>query len=187
MSGRPVRTQQVNADERVKRAFGIMNDIRSKLYRRLADYVLANEGRMRAESLSEDTYSFTLQQMEDQFLNKLNVVERAVAELARSEQQEGQPTTTTYETIEIVAKREELPQKIADALAEHGESDFLDMSVLRADDKHAEVILVLAREEPAGEIVEVEEKSEPAAEAAPEPKAESKSEGEDRGETDDIL
>jgi hypothetical protein len=40
-----------------------------------------------------------------------------------------------------------LPQKVADALAEHGESDFLDLSVLRADDKMAEVLLVLAREE----------------------------------------
>ncbi|MCZ7645812.1 MAG: hypothetical protein M5U26_11090 [Planctomycetota bacterium] len=176
MSGRPVRTPEVTADDRVKRAYGIMSDIRAKLYRRLADFVLANESRFRAETLSEDSYSFCLQQMEDQFLNKLNVVERAVVELARSEHPEAQTTTTTYETVEVVAKRDELPQKIADVLAEHAESDFLDMCVLRCDDEQAEVIVVLAREDaqPSG--------AEPVQESAS-----ADGDSETRGESDDIT
>lgn len=147
LSGRPPKVQPVTADDKVKRAFGIMSDIRAQLFQRLAEYVLANEGRIRAETEGEETYSFCLQQMDELFLNKLNIVERAVAELGRNEGREGQTTTTTYETIEVVARREDLPQKIADALAEHGDSDFLDLSVLRADEKQAEVLLVLAREE----------------------------------------
>jgi hypothetical protein len=147
VSGRPVKAQPVTQDDRVKRAYGIMNDIRSRLYKRLAEYVLSNEQRIRSETLGEETYSFCLQQMDDLFLNKLNVVERAVAELARHDPREGQPTTTTYETVEVTARREDLPQRVADTLAEHGESDLLGINVLRADEKHAEILLIMARED----------------------------------------
>ena len=134
-------------EQRSKRAFNSMVEIRNSLYRRLVDYILTNESRLMDEVSGEDTYSFTLQQLDEQFLNKLNVVERAVGELTRCEHRDGQMTTTTYEAVEIMAKRHELPQKVADALAEHGESDFLDLCVLRADDKTAEVLLVMARED----------------------------------------
>ena len=147
MSGRPVKTQPTTQDDRVKRAYGIMSEIRTRLYRRLADFVLNNEQRVRAETLGEETYSFSLQQMDDLFLSKLNVVERAVAELSRHDAREVQTTTTTYETVEVAARREDLPQRVADALAEHGDSDLLGISILRADDKQAEVLLVMARED----------------------------------------
>jgi hypothetical protein len=147
VGGRPVKTQPATQDDRVKRAYGIMNDIRGRLYRRLAEYVLTNERRIRSETLGEETYSFCLQQMDDLFLNKLNVVERAVGELSRHDPREGQPTTTTYETVEVTARREDLPQRVADALAEHGESDLLSINVLRADEKHAEILLIMARED----------------------------------------
>ncbi|HYG77683.1 MAG TPA: hypothetical protein VEK08_21940 [Planctomycetota bacterium] len=141
-------SQNENKTEgRSKRAYSAMTEIRNALYRRYVDYILANECRIRDEVNGEDSYSFTLQQLDEQFLNKLNIVERALAELTRCEYREGQTTTTTYETVEVIAKRDELPQKVADALAEHGDSDFLDMCVLRADEKMAEVLLVLAREE----------------------------------------
>lgn len=148
MAAKNYSTQHEHKSEgRSKKAYGAMNDIRNALYRRYVDYILANEHRIRDEVNGEDSYSFTLQQLDEQFLNKLNIVERALAELTRCEYREGQTTTTTYETVEVISKREELPQKVADALAEHGDSDFLDMCVLRADDKQAEVLLVLAREE----------------------------------------
>ena len=134
-------------ETRARRAYNAMTDIRSSLYKRMVDYVLAHESRIRDEVNGEDSYSFTLQQLDEQFLNKLNIIERAVSELSRCEHREGQTMTTTYEAVEVISKRDELPQKVADALAEHGESDFLDMCVLRADDKQAEVLLVLAREE----------------------------------------
>jgi protein-L-isoaspartate O-methyltransferase len=124
-----------------------MVEVRSILYRRLVDFVLAHERRLKDEVSGEEMYSFTCQQLEEQFLSKLNILERAVAELARSEPREGQTTRTTFEAIEVIAKREELPQKVADVLAEHGQSEFLDLAVLRADEKHAEVLVVLAREE----------------------------------------
>lgn len=140
----PVQTE---AEKKSRRAYAAMADIRNALYRRMVDYVLANETRLKDEVSGEDSYSFTLQQLDEQFLNKLNILERAVSELSRCEFREGQTTTTTYEAVEVLARRDELPQKVADALAEHGESDFLDLCVLRADDKQAEVLLVLAREE----------------------------------------
>jgi len=159
-----------NQESRAKKAFTAMSEIRNGLYRRLVEYVLANEHRIKDEVSGEDTYSFTLQQLDEQFLNKLNIVERAVGELTRCEYREGQTTTTTYEAVEVVARREELPQKIADALAEHGESDFLDLCVLRADDKQAEVLLVMAREE----------NGPPAPVATPEPQQ--REQGEEGGE-----
>lgn len=135
------------AETRNKRAYSVILEIRNILYRRLVEYVLANERRLKDEVTGEDSYSFTLQQVDEQLLSKLNIVERASCELARGESREGQTTTTTFEAIEVIAKREELPQKVADVLAEHGESEFLDLAVLRADEKHAEVLVVLAREE----------------------------------------
>lgn len=163
MAGKPTKVQPVKPDDRVRRAYGVMAEIRATLYRRLADYVLAHETRIRSETLGEESYSFCLQQMDELFLNKLGVVERAVAELSRSDSRESQTTTTTYETVEVVAKREDLPQKIADALAEHGESDLLELCLLRADEKQAEVLLVLAREdhEQPGAVPERRETGEP--------------------------
>jgi len=146
VSGKPTRTHPTKSDH-VRRAYGIMADIRGALYQKLAEYVLANEGRVRQEIMGEESYSFCLQQMDELYLNKLNIIERAVAELGRGSEREGQATTMTYETVEVVARREDLPQKVADALAEHGDADLLDVCVLRADDKQAEILLVLAREE----------------------------------------
>ena len=153
------------AEDRARLATEAMLDVRNALYRRLVDYVLANENRIKDEVSGEDSYSFTLQQMDEQFLNKLNIVERAVGELSRCEHREGQLLTTTYEAVEVTAKREELPQKIADALAAHAESDFLDLCVLRADDKQADVLLVMAREDnglpaPSAKRPETEEQGE---------------------------
>ena len=147
-------------DTRARRAYSAMLEIRSTLYKRLVDYVLMNKGRIQDEVGGEDSYSFTLQQLDEQFLNKMNVIERAVVELSRCDHREGQTLTTTYEAVEVIARREELPQKVADALAEHGESDFLDMCVLRADDKQAEVLLVLAREEAGSAAAPQKEKQE---------------------------
>lgn len=163
MNGKPTKVQPVKRDDRVKRAYGIMAEIRGTLYQRLADYVLANEARIRGETLGEESYSFCLQQLDEMYLNKLGIIERAVAELSRSDQRESMTTTTTYETIEVVARREDLPQKVADALAEHGDSDLLDVCVLSADEKQAEILLVLAREDT--EAGAPPEKSKPADDA----------------------
>jgi hypothetical protein len=140
-------SHQNQQESRAHRAYEAMLDVRGVLYKRLVDYVLANEGRIRDEVNGEDSYSFTLQQLDEQFLNKMNVVERAVSELSRNEHHDGQIVTTTYEALTVVAKRDELPQKIAETMAEHSDSDFLDMCVVRADDLQAEVLIVMARED----------------------------------------
>ena len=163
MPGRPAKTHDKTQDDRTRRAYGIMADIRAALHRRLADYVLSNESRIRAETMGEESYSFCLQQMDELFLNKLNVVERTVAELGRSDSREGQPMATTYEAVELVARREDLPQKVADALADHGESDFLELCPLRVDEKQAEVLLVLAREETGVPMPESEDEADDSA------------------------
>ena len=134
-------------ENRAKRAYKALSTNRNTLYNRMVDYILDNRGRMRGETSGTDMSNFMLTQLDEQFLAKMHVLDRCMSELARPEPKEGQTTTTTYETVEVIAKREELPQKIADALAERGESEFLDLSVLRADDNFAEVLLVLARED----------------------------------------
>lgn len=133
-------------ENRAKRAFKALSQVRSTLYNRLVDLVLANRPRLRDEAAGNELGTFTIQTI-DEHVMKMNVIDRAMGELARPEPREGQTTTTTYETVEVIAKRDELPQKIADALAERGESDFLDLCVLRADELTAEVLLVLARED----------------------------------------
>jgi hypothetical protein len=134
-------------ENRAKRAFKALSGLRSTIYTRLVDYVLLNRSRLREEASGQDLASYTHQQLDELFLTKMNILDRAMSEVARPEPREGQTTTTTYETVEVIAKREELPQKIADALAERGESDFLDLCVLRADEHSAEVLLILARED----------------------------------------
>lgn len=134
-------------ENRAKRAFKALAQVRGTLYNRLADHILSNRSRLREEAAGTEHGSFTLHAIDEQFLSKMNILDRAMGELSRPEPKEGHTTTTTYETIEVIAKREELPQKIADALAERGESDFLDLCVLRADENSAEVLLVLARED----------------------------------------
>src|SRR4029079_16958922 len=111
------------------------------------DFILANRGRLRDEVAGSDLGGVMHSQLEELFLTRMQVLDRSMGELARPEPKEGQTTTTTYETVEVIAKREELPQKIADALAERGSSDFLDLCVRRADEQTAEVLLVLARED----------------------------------------
>ena len=134
-------------ENRAKRAYKALSSNRNTLYNRMVDFILENRSRLRDETGGTELSGFTLLQMDEQFLQKMQVLDRCMCELARPEPKEGHTTTTTYETVEVNAKREELPQKIADALAERGESELLDLCVLRADDTGAEVLLVLARED----------------------------------------
>ena len=134
-------------ENRAKRAYKALSQNRNTLYNRMVDYILENRARMRGEVNGADLSSFTITHLDEQYLSKMQVLDRVMGEISRPEPKEGQTTTTTYETVEVSAKRDELPQKIADALAERGESEFLDLSVLRADDNFAEVLLVLARED----------------------------------------
>lgn len=148
MAGNTRKIEKDKNEESSKRALLVMQDVRNALHRRLVGYVLNNAEGLRDESNSSENYNFLHQQMDEQILSKLCVASRALAELSQPDLREHQQMMmTTYETVEVIARREELPQKIADALAEHSESDFLDMSVLRADDQQAEVLLVLARED----------------------------------------
>lgn len=160
-------------ENRAKRAFKALSQVRGTLYNRLADHILANRSRLREEAAGSEHGSFSLHAIDEQFLSKMNILDRAMGELSRPEPKEGQTTTTTYETIEVIAKREELPQKIADALAERGESDFLDLCVLKADENSAEVLLVLAREDhvmiakPALALAEKQEQEGPSGQSGP--------------------
>jgi len=148
VAGNTRKIEKDKSEDPSKRAMLVMQDVRNALHRRLVGYVLNNAEGFRDESQTTENYNFLHQQMDEQILAKLCVASRALAELSQPDLREHpQLMMTTYETVEVIARREELPQKIADALAEHSESDFLDMSVLRADDQTAEVLLVLARED----------------------------------------
>lgn len=136
------------ADDPAKQAFQVMLDVRTALHKRLVKYVLQNAEGLREEAHSTDGYNFLHQQMDEQILAKLCTASRALGELnIQPEMREPQQLMTTYEAVEVTARREDMPQKIADALAEHSDSDFLNMSVIRADDQHAEILLLLARQD----------------------------------------
>lgn len=129
---------------KIRHALNLLNDVRTDLVRKLADYVVANSRRIRDETSGEDSYGFTLHQMDELFLIKLNIIERAMAELARLDVRE---TSTTYECIEVSAKREELPQRVADALADRGNAELLGIAVLSATAENADLLLVTNRED----------------------------------------
>ena len=67
--------------DRHGRALQVLSRIQRSLLRRLSEFVVENEGGLRQAAEGGDGYGFVLQQMDELFLTRLNLVERTIAEL----------------------------------------------------------------------------------------------------------
>jgi len=126
------------------RAISSLSKARDAMIADMADYINRNRDQIAQEIDSPEGYSFALQQVEDNYLNRINRVERSLHLLYRFNTHE---VTTTYEAVELKAPRAELPQRICDLLAERAGSVLLEVVPLRIDDATAELLVVFSKEE----------------------------------------
>ncbi|MGH7143502.1 MAG: hypothetical protein ACREJ2_05125 [Planctomycetota bacterium] len=128
-----------------RKSLGILTELRKSLCQRMAQFVLTNERQLRAEITGRDTFNLMLGQMDELFLSKLGVLDRALYEVNRMEApQASAEQTTHFEVIEVRSAREELPQKIANLLAEHAEKSLLQLLPLRTTPEEAELLAVFS-------------------------------------------
>jgi hypothetical protein len=67
--------------EHYERALQVLSRIQRTLVKRLTDFVIANESGMRQAAEGSDGYGFVLQQVDELFLSRLNLIERTIGEL----------------------------------------------------------------------------------------------------------
>ncbi|HTL51279.1 MAG TPA: hypothetical protein VL860_01760 [Planctomycetota bacterium] len=127
-----------------RKSLGILSELRKSLCQRMVAFVLQNERQLRAEITGRDTFNLMLGQMDEQFLSKLGVLDRAVYEINRGEQPPPAEQTTHFEVVEVRASREELPQKIANLLADHAEKNLIQLLPLRSTPEDAELLAVFS-------------------------------------------
>lgn len=126
------------------KALGVLSELRKSLCQRIVAFVLQNERQLRAEITGRDTFNLMLGQIDEQFLSKLGVLDRAMYEINRGESAKHTEQTTHFEVVEIRASREELPQKIANLLAEHAEKSLIQLLTLRSSQEEAELLAVFS-------------------------------------------
>ena len=66
------------------KALQVLTRLQKALLRRLADYVLENEATLRQAADGAEGYGFSLHQLDELFLSRLNLIERTMAELHKS-------------------------------------------------------------------------------------------------------
>lgn len=134
--------------EQSRKAIRILDEVWRHLAVKLAQHVVEHAGQLRAETFNEESYGFALQQLEEKFLGRLSLVDRALSELQRMEQRlETREATTTFEAVTISANDTDLPQKIADLLAENASAEVVALELLRAREGKLDMLVVFARED----------------------------------------
>jgi hypothetical protein len=71
-----------------QRAVGVLTRLRTRLLDQLVDYINDNEDALDAYD-PDDRYSFTLMEVEDRYLSKLNITRRALAEIQQGRAAQG--------------------------------------------------------------------------------------------------
>jgi hypothetical protein len=108
------------------KALQVLTRLQKALLRRLADYVLENEATLRQAADGAEGYGFSLHQLDELFLSRLNLVERAIAELQKSPAK----GSSRYRTLCFAARPDELEQKVNSRLEKMPEARILGISVL---------------------------------------------------------
>ncbi len=126
--------------ERHDKALAVLGQSQRVLMRRLTGYVLENEESLRLASEGAEGYGYTLHQLDELFLSRLNLVERAIAELQKSPAR----GVSRYRTLCFSASRGAVEKEINRRLAKMPESRILGVSVspkatdgVAGDDGHA--------------------------------------------------
>ena len=111
--------------ERHDQALSALGRLQKTLVRRLTDYVIENEESLRLAAEGTEGYGYTLHQLDELFLSRLNLVERAIAELQKSPAR----GSSRYRTLCFPARPEALEQKINSRLEKMPEARILGISV----------------------------------------------------------
>ena len=90
------------------KALQILAGLQKSFLKRLADYILENEGSLKQAADGAEGYGFTLHQLDELFLSRLNLVERTIAELHKTPVQGG----NRYRSMVFHASRDEAEQEI---------------------------------------------------------------------------
>jgi hypothetical protein len=107
------------------RALGVLTRLQRTLVRRLREYVLENEEALRRAADGTEGYGFTLHQLDELFLSRLNLVERTIAEL----QKLPADGPVKYRVIGFPASRENVAEMIDAHLNEIAGSRVLGVTV----------------------------------------------------------
>ncbi len=107
-------------------ALSTLGRLQKTLVRRLTDYVIENEDSLRLAAEGTEGYGYTLHQLDELFLSRLNLVERAIAELQKSPAR----GASRYRTLCFTARAEALEQTINSRLEKMPEARILGISVL---------------------------------------------------------
>lgn len=125
-------------------AIKILSDIRDGIIGRMANHILEQQTQLRSEINSPDSYSFTMQKIEENYMNRINLIERALHELSRLDVRE---VSTTFEAIKVTGSHDELRQKLCDLLADRANAVLMDIVAMKIDDANSELMVVLSTEE----------------------------------------
>lgn len=107
------------------RAIQMLTRLQRVLARRLADYVLENEAALRGAAEGGEGYGYTLQQLDELFLTRLNLIERTIAELQKL------PTdgVSRYRSLCFTAPRSGVEQAINSRLEQLPNARVLSVAV----------------------------------------------------------
>jgi hypothetical protein len=94
--------------DRQPRAQQLLTRLQKALLRRLAAYVVENEASLRRAADGAEGYGFTLHQLDELFLSRLNLIERTIAELQKSPAH----GASRYRSMVFSASREAVEQEI---------------------------------------------------------------------------
>ena len=111
--------------ERQGQALSALGRLQKTLVRRLANYVMENDESLRLAAEGTEGYGYTLHQLDELFLARLNLVERAIAELQKSPAR----GTNRYRTLCFPVRPEAVEQKINSRLEKMPDARILGVSV----------------------------------------------------------
>ena len=107
------------------KALQVLTRLQKALLRRLADYILENEATLRQAADGAEGYGFSLHQLDELFLARLNLIERTMAELHKSPM-EG---ANRYRSLVFSAPREEVEHEINSRLEKMTSARVLGVTV----------------------------------------------------------
>ncbi len=117
--------KQNQEKERHTKAFQTLVRLQRTLVRRLTDFVIENETSLRRAAEGTEGYGYTVHQLDELFLGKLNLIERSTSELQKS------PTggVCRYRTLCFRASSAAVEEEINARIAEMPEARILGVSV----------------------------------------------------------
>jgi len=115
-----------NADVREnRRALGHLIEMQQTLIKRLGEYVTENRSSLKMAADGVEGYGFSVHQLDELFLSRLNLIERTIAEL----QKHPAVGASRYRTLCFLASRAEVESEINSRLETLTEARILGVSV----------------------------------------------------------